>query len=138
MGVTSVSTSRPQFRNIHITQILGYRLPLAGIVSILHRVSGAVLFLFGLPLMLYALEQSLVSEMTHANLATALGHPLVKLLALGLIWGFLHHAIAGVRYLVLDLHIGTGREQAKSSARLVLILSLALTAVVALKLFGAI
>jgi len=133
-----VSTSRPQFRNIHVTQILGYRLPLAGIVSILHRVSGAMLFLFGLPLMLYTLEQSLVSEMTHANLAAALGHLLVKLVALGLIWGFLHHAIAGIRYLVLDLHIGTGKEQAKSSARLVLMLSLALTAMVALKLFGAI
>jgi len=132
-----LSTSRPQFRNIHVTQILGYRLPLAGIVSILHRVSGAVLFLFGLPIMLYTLEQSLVSEMTHARLSVVLDHVLVKLLALGLIWGFLHHAIAGVRYLVLDLHIGTGKEQAKSSARLVLILSLALTAMVALKLFGA-
>jgi len=132
-----LSTSRPQFRNIHVTQILGYRLPLAGIVSILHRVSGAVLFLFGLPIMLYTLEQSLVSEMTHARLSAVLDHVLVKLLALGLIWGFLHHAIAGVRYLVLDLHIGTGKEQAKSSARLVLIVSLALTAMVALKLFGA-
>jgi len=132
-----LSTSRPQFRNIHVTQILGYRLPLAGIVSILHRVSGAVLFLFGLPIMLYTLEQSLVSEMTHARLSVVLDHVLVKLLALGLIWGFLHHAIAGVRYLVLDLHIGTGKEQAKSSARLVLIVSLALTAMVALKLFGA-
>ena len=132
-----MSTSRPQFRNIHVTQILGYRLPLAGIVSILHRVSGAVLFLFGLPIMLYTLEQSLVSEMTHARLSVVLDHVLVKLLALGLIWGFLHHAIAGVRYLVLDLHIGTGKEQAKSSARLVLIVSLALTAMVALKLFGA-
>jgi len=133
-----LSTSRPQFRNIHVTQILGYRLPLAGIVSILHRVSGAVLFLFGLPLMLYTLEQSLLSEMTHANLAAVLAHPLAKLLALGMIWGFSHHAIAGIRYLVLDLHIGTGREQAKSSARLVLVLSLAMTAVAALVIFGAI
>jgi len=133
-----LSTSRPQFRNIHVTQILGYRLPLAGIVSILHRVSGAVLFLFGLPLMLYTLEQSLLSEMTHANLAAVLAHPLAKLLALGMIWGFSHHAIAGIRYLVLDLHIGTGREQAKSSARLVLVLSLAMTAVAALAMFGAI
>lgn len=133
-----MSTSRPQFRNIHVTQILGYRLPLAGIVSILHRVSGAVLFLFGLPLMLYTLEQSLLSEMTHANLAAVLAHPLAKLLALGMIWGFSHHAIAGIRYLVLDLHIGTGREQAKSSARLVLVLSLAMTAVAALAIFGAI
>jgi len=133
-----LSTSRPQFRNIHVTQILGYRLPLAGIVSILHRVSGAVLFLFGLPLMLYTLEQSLLSEMTHANLAAVLAHPLAKLLALGMIWGFSHHAIAGIRYLVLDLHIGTGREQAKSSARLVLVLSLAMTAVAALAIFGAI
>ena len=97
-----------------------------------------MLFLFGLPLMLYTLEQSLLSEMTHANLAAVLAHPLAKLLALGMIWGFSHHAIAGIRYLVLDLHIGTGREQAKSSARLVLVLSLAMTAVAARAMFGAI
>jgi succinate dehydrogenase / fumarate reductase cytochrome b subunit len=130
-----VSSTRPQFRNIHVSQILSYRLPLAGVVSILHRLSGA--FLFGIPLVLFTLDQSIASEMTHARLSATLGHPLAKLICLAVIWAFLHHAIAGIRYLVLDLHIGTAKEQARSSARVVLMLSLAMTAVVALRLFGA-
>ncbi len=132
-----VSSTRPQFRNIHVSQILSYRLPLAGVVSILHRLSGAFLFLIGIPLVLFTLDQSIASEMTHARLSATLGHPLAKLICLAVIWAFLHHAIAGIRYLVLDLHIGTAKEQARSSARVVLILSLAMTAVVALRLFGA-
>ena len=55
---------RPQFRNIQVSQILSYRLPPAGIVSILHRLSGALLFLVGIPFCLYLLQQSLTSEIS--------------------------------------------------------------------------
>jgi len=132
-----VSSTRPQFRNIHVSQILSYRLPLAGVVSILHRISGALLFLAGIPLALYALDLSIASEMTHARLGAFFDHPLVKLVSLGMIWAFIHHAIAGIRYLILDLHIGTAKEPARASAQVVLVISLALTAVLALRLFGA-
>lgn len=132
-----MSSNRQQFRNIHVSQILSYRLPIAGVVSILHRISGALLFLVGIPLALYSLDQSIASEMTHARLSAAFAHPLAKLISLGMLWAFIHHAIAGIRYLVLDLHIGISKEQSRSSASVVIAISLSLTAVVALRLFGA-
>ena len=132
-----MSSKRQQFRNIHVSQILSYRLPIAGVVSILHRISGALLFLVGIPLALYSLDQSIASEMTHARLSAAFAHPLAKLISLGMLWAFIHHAIAGIRYLVLDLHIGISKEQSRSSASVVIAISLSLTAVVALRLFGA-
>jgi succinate dehydrogenase / fumarate reductase cytochrome b subunit len=127
---------RPQFRNIHVSQILGYRLPLAGIVSILHRVSGALLFLLGLPFCLYLFQQSITSELSFEAYRAMVGHWFVKLVLLALIWGFLHHFCAGIRYLVLDMHIGTGKQQAQTSAKVVLVVSLILTLAIATKLFG--
>ena len=129
--------SRPQFRNIHVTQILQYRLPLPGVVSILHRISGALMFLVGLPVVLYVLQQSITSEISYENYRAFIAHPLAKLVMLAIAWAYLHHFCAGIRYLLLDLHVGGTKEQARSSARWVLIVSLALTAVVALRVFGA-
>ena len=128
---------RPQYRNIHVSQILQYRLPLAGVVSILHRASGALMFLFGLPFMLYLFQQSITSELSFDSYRAIVGSPLGKLVLLVLIWAYLHHFCAGIRYLLLDIHVGTDKDQAKSSAGVVLGVSLTLTAIVALKLFGA-
>jgi succinate dehydrogenase / fumarate reductase cytochrome b subunit len=127
--------SRPQFRNIHVTQILGYRLPPAGIVSILHRISGAALFLF-LPLLLWMFDQSLISELSFARLREFSGHWLVKIVLLGLIWAVLHHLVAGIRYLVLDLHIGVDKAAARSSALAVFAISIPLAVLAGLRLFG--
>ncbi len=128
---------RSEFRNIHVTQIVRYRLPPAGIVSILHRVSGALLFLL-LPLLLWIFELSLLSELSFARLQEVASHGLVRLVLLAVLWGFLHHLVAGIRYLVLDLHIGVDKAAANTSARVVLAVSLALTLVAGLRLFGAI
>jgi len=127
--------ARPQIRNIHVTQILQYKLPPPGMVSILHRVSGAVLFL-ALPLILWLFDLSLMSEISFARLADIASHVLVKLVLLVLIWAFLHHLIAGIRYLLLDLHLGVERSAARTSALAVFWISLPLTGLVALKLFG--
>jgi succinate dehydrogenase / fumarate reductase cytochrome b subunit len=133
----SAAKPRPQFRNISVPQILSYRLPLAGKVSILHRVSGALLFLC-LPLVLLPLlAASLGSPESFASVAAIARHPIVKLILLVLIWGYLHHFCAGIRYLVLDLHKGIEKAQAQKSAGVVLGVSLALTVVFGLKLFGA-
>lgn len=127
---------RPQFRNISVPQILSYRLPLAGKLSILHRVSGALLFLC-LPLVILPLfAASVTSQTSFDTVAGYVGHPLVKLVLLVLIWGYLHHFCAGIRYLMLDLHIGIDKDSAKKSAGVVFGVSLALTFVFALKLFG--
>lgn len=131
----SASKPRPQFRNIGITDLMAYRLPMAGKVSILHRVSGALLFLC-LPGLIALFAMSFSSEAGFNALSTVVGFPLVKLILLVLIWGYLHHFCAGIRYLILDLHIGLDKESAAKSASLVMGVSLALTFVFGLKLFG--
>ena len=127
---------RPHFTNIHVAQIVRYRLPAAGLVSILHRISGALMFLL-LPFILFLFEQSLTSEISFSYLQGYVSHWSVKLAILALCWGYLHHLCAGLRHLVMDTHIGLSKEGARSSARIVLTVSLLLTALVALKLFGA-
>ncbi|SNX28515.1 succinate dehydrogenase subunit C [Polynucleobacter meluiroseus] len=130
-----VKKDRPVFRNIGLAQLIHYRLPWAGKVSILHRISGAALFLM-LPFLLYLLDQSLASELSYQKFQAITGNIFVKLILLGLIWAFLHHFCAGIRYLLLDLEIGVEKNEANRSAIFVFALGLALTAVVGLKLFG--
>ena len=113
----------------------GYRLPLAGFVSILHRVSGMVMFGL-LPFILYLLDNSLTSETSFAVLQNFTSSVLVKLVILALTWAYLHHFCAGIRHLLMDLHFGLDKDQARKSALAVLSVSLLLTLAVALKLFG--
>lgn len=132
-----IKKQRPVYRNIHVAQILRYRLPLAGKVSILNRVSGAMLFL-ALPLLLLPLlEKSLGSEISFDEFRTIVGSPYVKLILLVLLWGFLHHFCAGLRYLILDFGVGVEKQSSSKSARAVFIVSLTLTFILGLKLFGA-
>jgi succinate dehydrogenase / fumarate reductase cytochrome b subunit len=129
--------SRPQYRNIHVSQILKYRLPLPGVVSILHRVSGALLFLLGIPFMLYLLQQSISSELSYERYHEFVTDGFVRLVMLAVAWAFLHHLCAGIRFLLLDVHLGVDKLPAKQSATIVLAASLLLTVVVGLKIFGA-
>jgi succinate dehydrogenase / fumarate reductase cytochrome b subunit len=113
------------------------RLPLAGFASILHRISGAGLFLM-LPLLIWLLQLSLGSTQGNAEMFAAVtGNWLVKLILLGLVWAFLHHFCMGIRILLIDVHIGVEKQQSHSSAVAVMVVSLALTAVFGLKLLGA-
>lgn len=113
-------------KNLDLTTI---RLPLPGKVSILHRVSGAGLFLF-LPLLLWLFQSSLATPETYATVKSLAGFWLVKLVLAGLIWAFLHHFCAGIRFLLLDLHIGIAKEAAVRSSVVVLAVSLALTVLI--------
>ncbi|MET0322420.1 MAG: succinate dehydrogenase, cytochrome b556 subunit [Duganella sp.] len=126
---------RPEFRNIHVTELMNYRQPLAAIVSILHRISGALIFAL-LPFVLYLLQNSLRSEISYEYYQGFMTYPLVKLIVLALVWAILHHMFAGVRHLVMDLHVGLDKDSARKSSAAVLALSLTLTVLVALKLFG--
>jgi succinate dehydrogenase / fumarate reductase, cytochrome b subunit len=126
---------RPQFRNIHVTQLMNYRLPPAGIVSILHRISGFVMFVL-LPFVLYLLQLSISSEMTFSRFAGILEHPLAKLVLLGLIWSYLQHFCAGVRHLFMDMHMGIEKDSSRQSAVSVIVVTLVLTVLCGLKLFG--
>ncbi|SAK97797.1 succinate dehydrogenase, cytochrome b subunit [Caballeronia catudaia] len=111
-------------------------MPLAGKVSILHRISGLLLFVC-LPFILYLLDQSLTSEIRFDAFKGFLANPIVKIIALVLSWAYLHHFCAGIRFLLLDTHVGVNKEGGKQSALIVLIVSLLLTLAMALKLFGA-
>lgn len=128
---------RPQHRNIGVAEILKYRLPLAGIVSILHRISGVLMFLIGIPLILYMLQLSLTSEVSYEAFESFTSGVFVKLVLLVMLWGFFHHLCAGIRFLLLDLHIGLEKEQAALSSKIVFGASALLTLIGALKLFGA-
>nr|WP_314623253.1 succinate dehydrogenase, cytochrome b556 subunit [uncultured Noviherbaspirillum sp.] len=127
--------TRPQYSNIHITQLHHYRLPAAGVVSILHRISGALMFLL-LPFTLYLLERSLTSESTYEAMRGLASLWYVKLIILALSWAYLHHFLAGIRHLFMDMHQLLSKDGSRNSAMTVLALSLFLTLLVALKLFG--
>ena len=111
------------------------RLPVPGLVSILHRVSGAALFLIGIPLSLHGLQASLGSEAGYAGLLALFGNPLSKLVLIGLVWAYLHHFCAGIRFLLLDLHQGIELKPARQSSAAVVLASLALTAIVGARLW---
>ena len=115
---------RPKHLALHLI-----KLPLPGLISILHRASGLALFL-ALPLLLLALQYSLRSIETYTRLMGVLDHPVVRLMLLGLLWAFLHHFCAGLRYLAIDLHYVRNLKQARDSSRIVLLVSLLLTVLI--------
>jgi succinate dehydrogenase / fumarate reductase, cytochrome b subunit len=132
---------RPVYRNIHVSQIVAYRLPPAGIVSILHRVSGVLMFLL-MPFIVWLFDTSLTSEISYGQftaifMAGAIGLPgwFFKLVVLALIWGYLHHFVAGVRHLWMDATHAVTKEFGHGSAVATLAISVALTLVLGFKLF---
>lgn len=138
------ATKRPEFRNINVFQDLpGYRLPAAAKVSILHRISGVIMFLL-LPFVFWMFDTSLSSQISFASFKAAFNESLgfvpgwfVKLVALVLIWGYLHHLCAGIRHIMVDMnHDLISKEWGRSSAIAVLAVSLGLTVVLGAKLFG--
>jgi succinate dehydrogenase / fumarate reductase cytochrome b subunit len=123
--------ARARPRNLNLATI---RLPLPALVSILHRISGVLLFL-ALPVLLLALQYSLASAAGFNTVVTLAGHPLAKIMLLGILWAFFHHFCAGLRHLAMDLHWGTGLANARVSGKLVLAISLLLTLLAGVKLW---
>jgi len=136
------TTPRPVYRNIHVSQILKYRLPPAGMVSILHRVSGATLFLL-MPFVIWMFDNSVTSEVSFERFTSAFVAGIgivpgwfIKLVVLALIWAYLHHFIAGVRHLWMDMTHSVTREFGHSSALFTLGAGVILTVALGAKLFG--
>jgi succinate dehydrogenase / fumarate reductase, cytochrome b subunit len=141
MADTTQTRERPVYRNIHVSQIVGYRLPPAGIVSILHRVSGVLMFLL-LPWLIWLFDVSLSSEVSYERFTSTfvagigfLPGWFMKLVALALIWAYLHHLIAGVRHLWMDMTHSVSKQQGEISAWITLGSSAVLTLALAIKLF---
>jgi len=127
MAEMAIKKKRP--KNLDLPTI---RLPLPGILSIIHRTSGAGLFLL-LPLLLWLFQSCLTPSETFASVRGVVAHPLVKIVLLGLIWFYMHHFCAGIRYLLLDLHKGIELEAARLSSKVVFAVSIALTLIVGAK-----
>jgi succinate dehydrogenase / fumarate reductase cytochrome b subunit len=121
---------RPVYLNL-----FAIRQPLPAIVSILHRISGALMFLVGIPLLLWGVQASLASPETFAQFMSTMAHPLARLTALLLAWAYIHHLLAGFRHLMLDVHVGVDLPSARRSASVVFVLSILLTLVVAVRLW---
>jgi succinate dehydrogenase / fumarate reductase cytochrome b subunit len=126
---------RREIRNIHVTELINYRQPFSAIVSIMHRVSGFLMFAL-LPFILYLLQESIRSEISFAHFQGIASHPFAKLVILALVWGYMHHFCAGVRHLVMDTHVGLDKDSARKSAIAVLVITWVVVILVALKLFG--
>jgi succinate dehydrogenase / fumarate reductase, cytochrome b subunit len=127
--MSDLAKRRPKYLNL-----FEIKLPLAGWVSILHRVSGAGLFLM-LPALIWLLDLSLGTPDQISTFRSVVGHPLVKLVLLGLMWAYLHHFCMGIRILLLDIHVGIEKAQARASAVAVMVVSLTLTAILGVKLW---
>ena len=141
--MTELTKKRPEFRNINaLSDLPTYRLPAAGWVSILHRVSGALMFLL-MPFIIWMFDTSLSSEFSYERFTSAFGAGIgfvpgwfIKLVALALIWAYLHHIIAGLRHLWMDATHAVTKEFGRRSAIVTLVLSIGLTVVLGAKLFG--
>ncbi len=121
---------RPVYLNL-----LRIHLPLAGWVSILHRLSGALLFV-AFPLGVWALSVSLAGEGGFRRLSDWLTHPLARLFLLLLAWALVHHLLAGLRHLALDLHWGVALARARQTSVAVLLASSLVSLLAAWRLFG--
>lgn len=122
--------ARPVYLNL-----LRIHLPLAGWVSILHRVSGALLFA-ALPLGVWTLSVSLAGEAGFRRVADGMTQPLTKLLLLFLTWAFAHHLFAGLRHLALDVHCGVDLYRARQTSIAVLLATGLVTLLAAWRLFA--
>lgn len=127
MAEMVIKKKRP--KNLDLKSI---KLPLPGVLSIIHRIAGAVLFLL-MPVLLWLFQSSLTSPETFASFKSVVAHPLVKIVLFGLIWLFMHHFCAGIRYLLLDLHKGVDLASARRSSWIVFAVSVALTLIIGVK-----
>jgi succinate dehydrogenase / fumarate reductase cytochrome b subunit len=133
MSSAAIKKNRPKYLNLSAL-LFEIRLPLPGWVSILHRISGALLFV-AVVWLLWMLDRSLASESGFEAVKRYTGLPLVKLSIIVLIWAYCHHFCAGIRFLFLDLHKGLDLQSARRSSIAVIAVSLALTAWLGAKLW---
>ena len=124
-----ITKQRPKFLDLS-----AIRLPLPGVLSIMHRISGGALFLM-LPVLVYLLQLSLGTQQEFDTFRAITSNPLVKLILLALMYGFIHHFCMGIRILLMDMHKGVEIEAARASAKVVLVVSVLLTVILGVKLW---
>ena len=141
--MTETAQKRREFRNLNVFKDLTtYRLPWAGRVSILHRISGVLMILM-LPFIIWLFDKSISSEISFMQFTAAFENGIwifpaffVKLVVLGLIWAFMHHFCAGIRHIYMELTHKLSKDFGRQSAQVVLAVSILLTVALGAKLFG--
>ena len=141
--MSETTKKRPEFRNINaFADLPSYRWPLAALVSGMHRISGLLLFIL-LPFIVWMLDTSVTSEISFARFTSIFSEGagflpgwFIKLVTLGLIWAYLHHFIAGIRHVYLDISHQTTKDRGRRTAAVTMILAFGLTAILGAKLFG--
>jgi len=128
--MSSAPKTRPKYYDLNLAH-----LPPPGLVSILHRISGILLFFPILPIVLYVLQTSLGSEQDFDRWHALVGRPGVKLVLLGFTWMYAHHFWAGIRYLLLDVHVAIAKQPSRTTAYAVLALGLLTTLLVAWRIW---
>jgi succinate dehydrogenase / fumarate reductase cytochrome b subunit len=134
MSSAAAKKQRPKYLSLAAI-LFQIRLPLPGWVSILHRISGALLVFPFAAWLLYMLDLSLASEGGFQKIQGYLELPLVKLGLLVFVWAYCHHFCAGIRYLLLDLNKGVELRPARISSAAVIVVSLLLTAYFATRIW---
>ena len=124
--MSSAPKPRPKYYDLSLAH-----LPPPGLVSIFHRISGLLLFFPILPCLLWLMQGALGSEAGFSEWRELFARPIVKLVMVGVIWAYAHHFWAGIRYLLLDVHVGIDKQPARTSALAVLVLGVLTTAIVA-------
>jgi len=139
MAAETTTGQRPG--TMRLIDALQYRLPVAGLVSILHRASGMLMF-FLLPFIVWLFDASLSSEISYSRFVSVFAAGVgfvpgwfMKLIALALVWAYLHHFIAGVRHLWMDATHAVGLEFGRQSALMTMYASGLLTLAIAVRLF---
>ena len=125
-----VAKPRPVYLNL-----FAIRMPLPAVVSILHRASGALLFLIGIPLVLGTVQRALAAPEAWTQMRATLDAPFAKIVAVVLAWAFIHHLLAGIRHLLMDAHIGVELQGARQAAAVSLVLAVVITLAVAVRLW---
>ena len=128
--MTTAPKQRPKYYDLNLAH-----LPAPGLVSIFHRISGAFLFLVGIPAVLFLLQSTLGSEEGWRYWRDVLALPAVKVVFLGFAWLYAHHFFAGIRYLLLDVHVGVVKAEARATAIAVFVLGALATALVAWRIW---
>jgi succinate dehydrogenase / fumarate reductase, cytochrome b subunit len=125
-----VMKPRPVYLNL-----FAIRMPLPAVVSILHRASGALLFVVGIPLVLWTLQHALASPESWAEMRSAFQSPLAKIIVVVLAWAFIHHLFAGIRHVLMDVDVGVELASARRSAAAALVLAIVVTLAIAVRLW---
>jgi len=128
--MSSAPKPRPRYYDLNLAH-----LPPPGLVSIFHRISGLLLFFPILPALLFLLDETLGSAQGFDDARAFFSRPLVKLVTFAVVWAYAHHFWAGIRYLLLDLHLGIEKASARMSANFVLLLGFLTTLAVAWRLW---